>query len=350
MSKSDSGAKGALKPALKKTSSSQQKSTTAPDEKGTSSAKARKVKLADARPHRRSETQQGKDSAKSRVRTTRPQPASDETSSEQSVEIDAAKGLVFSSEQELFDFFRPHIQAIENEVASHRKPEDIAAESFGEYEELLGQVIEDPDEIWEEAISVGGIPITSFIGHYLTDQEGDTEGVYYVALAYTVDQSPRFVFSHFPSRNLDLVNNYRRGDLVFDRVIQEVSLGAMEGDALSEGDDLAVGLYKAMLVLRSAQDIKEAQFKDHSDKREPTIEDPDEIWRSHDLNGNTLVSFVKQFDDSAGVWYIAVTVEDTASSSHALLFSFPTNDLQLVDRYRHGENLQAEEVVQEASH
>jgi hypothetical protein len=45
-----------------------------------------------------------------------------------------------------------------------------------------------------------------------------------------------------------------------------------------------------------------------------------------------------------------VTIEDTPSSSHALLFSFPTTDENLIGRYRHGENMQAEEVVQEASH
>jgi hypothetical protein len=35
---------------------------------------------------------------------------------------------------------------------------------------------------------------------------------------------------------------------------------------------------------------------------------------------------------------------------HSLLFSFPTSDTYLLDRYRQGENLQAEEVVQESSH
>ncbi|NQZ19758.1 MAG: peptidase, partial [Bdellovibrionales bacterium] len=38
------------------------------------------------------------------------------------------------------------------------------------------------------------------------------------------------------------------------------------------------------------------------------------------------------------------------TNSHALLFSFPTSDETLVDRYRHGENLQADEVIQESSH
>ena len=55
-------------------------------------------------------------------------------------------------------------------------------------------------------------------------------------------------------------------------------------------------------------------------------------------------------EQNADLHYVVVTIEDTPSSSHALLFSFPTGDKNLLDRYRHGENLQAEEVVQEASH
>ena len=80
------------------------------------------------------------------------------------------------------------------------------------------------------------------------------------------------------------------------------------------------------------------------------LEDADEIWRSSDSLGNVLVSFIKEFGDEEEFSYIVVTVEDAPSGSHALLFSFPTRDRGLVDRYRHGENLQAEEVVQESSH
>jgi hypothetical protein len=157
---------------------------------------------------------------------------------------------------------------------------------------------------------------------------------------------------HFPSNDLELVGRFRRGHLLYDRVIKEVEQGAVEGDALSEGDDLAVGLYRAMLTLRGPSDVDEADFKDHESLREPTIEEPDEIWRSVDLAGNILVTFIKEFPDenTPEMHYVVVTIEDTPSSSHALLFSFPTTDTGLLDRYRHGENLQAEEVVQEASH
>jgi hypothetical protein len=260
--------------------------------------------------------------------------------------IDESRGLVFQSEDELYDHFLPQIQSLEKEYFTARANSDVQEKDFAHYEELLNQVLEDPDEIWEDAQSIHGFKVRSYVGHY----SSGTEAIYYVALAYATGDVPSFIFLHFPSNDLDLVDKFRRGNLIYDRVLKEVEAGAVEGDALTEGDHLAVGLYKAMLVLRSQKDVAEKDFHSLEHLREPTIEEADEIWRSNDLNGNTLVTFIKYFPDERDVHYVVVTIEDTASSSHALLFSFPTKDSSLVDRYRHGENLQAEEVVQEASH
>ena len=133
-----------------------------------------------------------------------------------------------------------------------------------------------------------------------------------------------------------------------------MGFGGIEGDALSEGDDLALGLYKAMLIVRSTSDIEESLFQNYAELREETIEEADEIWRNTTSNGYTLVTFIKDFsraeEGAEHLYYMAVTLEDEGTNSHALLFSFPSNDENLVDRYRHGENLQAEEVIQESSH
>ncbi len=268
--------------------------------------------------------------------------------------IDDKRGLVFSSEDELYDHFLPQIQALEKEYFTARADGDIQEREFAEYEGLLNQVLDDPDEIWEDTTppdkTTETLKVRTYVGHFTSDE--DNESVYYVALAYAAADVPTFVYLHFPSRDLSLVDKFRRGGLIYDRVIKEVEKGAIEGDALSEGDDLAVGLYRAMLKLRSDKDIPEEKFKDFESHRESSIEDADEIWRSVDLSGNILVTFIKDCPDEnlPGLHYVVVTIEDTPSSSHALLFSFPSVDDNLLDRYRHGENLQAEEVVQEASH
>jgi hypothetical protein len=263
--------------------------------------------------------------------------------------IDEAHGLVFSTEDELYDHFLPQIQALEKEYFMSRSNKDIQEKEFVKYEDLLTQVLDDPDEVWEDATTIHGFKVRSYVGHYTSESE---ESVYYVALAYATGDVPSFVFLHFPSGDLELVDRFRRGNLLYDRVLKEVEKGAVEGDALSEGDDLAVGLYRAMLTLRNDRDVSEKRFKKFEHMRELAIEDADEIWRSVDLSGNILVTFIKDCPDEGvqGLHYIVVTIEDTPSSSHALLFSFPTRDPNLIDRYRHGENLQAEEVVQEASH
>ena len=165
---------------------------------------------------------------------------------------------------------------------------------------------------------------------------------------------PTFIFLHFPTKFDTLCEHYRRGELVYDRTTDEGYTGGIEGDSLSEGDEMAQGLYKAMLIVRSPNDLEESIFQNYAELREETIEEADEIWRNTTLSGYTLVTFIKDFsrmeEGAEHLYYIAITLEDEGTNSHALLFSFPTNDESLVDRYRHGENLQADEVIQESSH
>lgn len=258
--------------------------------------------------------------------------------------IDEEHGLVFQSEQDLYSHFENEIQVLENEFFEIRSAEsDISEEQFKRYDAQLEKLLDDPDEVWEDATTLPGQRLFVYIRHF-------DKGVFHVAACYLTQSTPSFVYLHFPTNQEELVNHYRRGQLVFERSDANVPLAAIEGDALHEGDDLAGGLFSAMLILRNEKDIPEEDFHHYADCREVTLEDADEIWRSADSLGNVLVSFIKEFNDDEDFYYVVVTVEDAPSGSHALLFSFPTRDKGLVDRYRHGENLQAEEVVQESSH
>jgi hypothetical protein len=107
-----------------------------------------------------------------------------------------------------------------------------------------------------------------------------------------------------------------------------------------------------MLVLRSEKDIATEKFGDYAELRESTIDSPDEIWSKVDSTGHTLVTFIKEFPDQDvnDLHYLVITEEDPDTQINSLLFSFPSNDVSLVDRYRQGENLEAEEVVTESSH
>lgn len=286
--------------------------------------------------------------------------------------IDPERGLVFDGEDELFAHFHSEIAFLEKDFESQRNPQDIPREDFRKFDRYLTLVLEDPDEIWEDDETIAGKTLYHFLGSFKRDKNKDSKEnpenkaakppkrvkstsettINYIAVAYMVEEKPVFVFLHFPSRFAKTLEHYRRGELIYNKAVAEIELGAAEGDALSEGDPLAVGLYRAMLKVRADFDISENKFHEYVPLRERTIEEADEIWRSTDFQGNVLVTFFKEFlnEEHSEIDYIVVTLEDSPSNSHVLLFSFPTVDKQLVDRYRHGENLQADEVVQESSH
>lgn len=259
----------------------------------------------------------------------------------ESIVIDAAKKLIFNSEEELYEHFSADIERLEDEYQERRVDTDFAIEELSTYDDRLSDLLDDPDEVWKNG------ELFTYIKQFEDDPM-----VWHVALCYLTEETPSFIYLHFPSRDPMLIEKYREQEMIYDRSKREVPLGAMEGDALYEGDLLAGGLYKAMMMIRAKKDIAEDKFTDFAECREPSVEDPDEIWRHTDPQGYVLVTFIKEFEAAEGqnYFYIVVTLEDEASNSHSLLFSFPTKDGSLVGRYRHGENLQADEIVQESSH
>ncbi|MFV3410184.1 PBECR2 nuclease fold domain-containing protein [Bdellovibrio bacteriovorus] len=274
------------------------------------------------------------------------------TSSEKElILVDEAAGLIFENEKDLFGYFQSAIDKLEEEYIALRSAEDFTDEEQIEREHYLESTLDEPDEVWMDDKTFEEFAIYHFIKSF---EEGN-EAFKYVAVAYvsSEDEYPSFVFIHFPSKDSRVWQNYQRGEMVYDKTFEEVSAGSVEGDAMGEGDPLAMGLYQAMLKVRGEKDIPQEKFKDYADLREETIESADEIWRKNDLDGNILVSFIREFPDhetTKDLIYIAVTQEDEDSNVHSLLFSFPTTDKTLADRYRQGENLQAEEVSQESAH
>jgi hypothetical protein len=266
--------------------------------------------------------------------------------------LDREAGLVFPDEAALWEHFAPMIESLEAEYL--KIPDKFeGSPAMEELEQLdleteLEQTLEEPSEIWVDEKRFKEFPLFTFI------RALDREQAFQVALCFVnSDDEPCFILLHFLTLDLEKVNSYRKGDLIYDRAFDEVGFAMLEGDALSDGDPYAMGLFISMLKLRSEKDIEFGKFKELGEMyREETIENADEIWKSVDSKGQPLVTFIKEFPDSdiKDLHYVVVTQQDGSSGVHSLLFSFPTVDVSLVDRYRHGENLQAEEVTQESSH
>lgn len=265
-----------------------------------------------------------------------------------SIVIDEKAGLVFNSEQELYAFFEPQIQQLEREYQELvPTPEEFnfTEDSLSDH---LDMTLDDPAEIWYDEKTFSEFPIFHFIRPL-----PDVDAFHVVSCYVSSEDEPTFIFLNFFSREIRVVSKFQRGDLIFDRAFEEVGFGALEGDSLSEGDPMAMGLFLSMLKVRQETDIPFEKFqKLGAECRDETIQSADEIWRTVDSQGSVLVTFIKAFEDheEKDLKYVAITQEDEGASVHSLLFSFPTQDENLLDRYRHGENLQTEDVAQESSH
>jgi hypothetical protein len=254
--------------------------------------------------------------------------------------IDPDRSWIFEDEEDLFQFFKKDIEFIENKFKHY------LSQAIENKTPTLEYTLDDPSEVWERTdLFLDERPVYTFIRDFDDHIE--------IAFCHCFEKEPVFIYSHFSIKGTPDLEDLETEFLVRDKDMREVFKGALEGDSLNEGDDLAIGLYKAMLIIRSEDDFEETSFDDFLEIRETTIEEADEIWRSMDSYGNNLVYFIKEFEDgetSDVFHYIAATLEDPVSDSNVLLFSFPTNDRNLLDRYRVGENLQTEEVSQEGSH
>lgn len=264
--------------------------------------------------------------------------------------IDKEVGLVFKTEKQLFEYFEEKVAQIEEEYYKLRRESDLSEAEISSYEKHLEATLDDPDQVWRDQEVFKGQPT---VFHYLKRIPDVTPKTYYIATAYIdTDENPTFIFFHFATQDMELVNQYVTGELAFDKDYEAVGPGSIEGDGLTEGDPLAIGLYLSMMKIRGDKDIPEADFQKYGELREETIESADEIWRTIDMSGNVLVVFIKEFPEheKSNLTYVAVTQEDESSRVHALLYSFPSVDTSLVDRFRRGENLQTEEISQESSH
>lgn len=265
--------------------------------------------------------------------------------------IDEKQGLIFENEKTLFGFFSAPIKEYEKRFEKNYNANvDYTSEQHRELETYLEETLDDPDEIWVDDSSFEEFAVHTLVKTFETTQST----LNYIAVVYinTEENYPTFVFMHFPTKDEKLLEAFRKNEIIFHKKLETIQFAAIEGDSLLEGDYLAIGLLESMLKVRSEKDIPADKFMDFKDCRDSTIDAPDEIWRKVDSTGHVLVAFIREFTDMGveDLHYIVVTEEDSEAQVNSLLFSFPTNDTTLVDRYRQGENLEAEEVATESSH
>jgi hypothetical protein len=159
--------------------------------------------------------------------------------------IDEKQGLVFKSEDELYQHFRAQIDSLEKDFQKSRTAAgaDFTEEELESLMPYLDITLDQPDKVWMDEETFKKFPIYHF--HRTCEWQG--EPCYYIASAYVEEDSPTFIFLHFATKHNSVVQDFQRGQLIYDRMFEAFEPAYLEGDALIEGDILAFGLFTAMM-------------------------------------------------------------------------------------------------------
>jgi hypothetical protein len=253
---------------------------------------------------------------------------------ERALVLDPHNEVIFCGEACLKENFESEIDRLQREHLARRSDKDIPPAHFSKYQSYLELVLTEPDEVWEQATDEDAPPVSFFIGEYLHEEAP----VFYIAGAYYAEEKPAFVYIHFPTNDVELVQIYRSGTLVYDGLENQSD----EIFEISE-DSEAFELYREMIDHRSDTDVDLDEFSHFDELKLKTVDKPDEIWKRIDDSGNTFIIFIAHFTrEQEPVAYVVVTMDDEISDTTIPLFGFPTTDQKLLDRFRVGEKVLTE--------
>ena len=241
----------------------------------------------------------------------------------------------FCSEKCIRTYYDPMSEHYRLEMHSIRDPHDIPESDFDQYESYAPLCISDPDEVWT-TVTENGERFYTFMATF-TNEGGKFT---YVVMCFCLEMEPTYIVMSFPSRDKKLVEEFRKGEKVEISQAESESSTEPEVSPILAEDFLAKqgnAIEEEMLRYRNAADIPKKEFEDYTHLVEQTIESPDEVWELQDDANNTLLTLITQQDENLA--YVVICAFDhtqEAQESWRVVYSFPTNDASLVQRYRRG--------------
>lgn len=265
--------------------------------------------------------------------------------------VEKELGRCFCSEECIREYFQPTVEAMEDELAKLRSPDDFPPAEVDHYLDHQQLTLEDPDEVWMEQTESGDRRYT-FISRFTQGEKA----FYYVVVCIALDGNPSYVFLRFPTRDENLVDEYRRGtDMRVD--VEEVPEGTVQGieQVTANEDEISrdlPDLERLYSELRQPGDIPRDDFPRYETYIEPTLDDPDEIWQLVDMDGNEYYTFISRHkidenqaeEENITDEFMLIVVceplfdEESHARTFEPVFAFPTLDAALVQYFRKGIN------------
>lgn len=275
----------------------------------------------------------------------------------------------FCSESCIVEFFSPYMENYDNEELENRhmlglESSEVGVETFQD-KELFDRILYTPDEVWFEQSELK----EEYYTHIL--KYGPNLNLFYILTCSYFEGEPAFVYFKTVTQDLKLVELYRKGvsmndklyDSEADNDVEEDNSADREGkielqsslkdtEILDEVNlpadvvedlDLKKSEYLAVLLERRKEsDIPFEDFLDYDKYIAATLEDADDEFKDEDAAGDLIMTFIKSFQISGeSFFYIVscmeVTIPSLGQNAMIPILSFPSNDADLYTFYAVGE-------------
>lgn len=258
--------------------------------------------------------------------------------------VEEEKSRLFCSEECITAYFTPEIDRLEREYQKRRLDSDFSSEEREKVANLRWITLQEPDEVWREKTPSGDYRYT-----LISEFKPNQNRFWYVCQCLFLRNEPSFLFVAFPTRNEDLLAQYRKGERF--EWSHERDPGAPEAQMPQPIDMLADAwtedeTYRAQnLSTRAHSDIQPSEFHNYHELLEQTLEAPEEVWTvtlRNKPNGESsprMFQFIRQFPQQQDqtLWYVIVARETERDDQLEIVEAFPTRDAALVQKYRRGD-------------
>ena len=253
---------------------------------------------------------------------------------EKIVYVEESANRYFCSEKCIRSYYDPMAEYYRKQMLEVRDPHDVSEGDFAEYESYAPLCLSNPDEIWADTTEFG-----ETIYFYLANFTNEGGKFTYIVACFCLEDEPTYILLSFPTRDKKLAEEFRRGEKLEIKEEDEETTEPEVSPVLAE-DFLARqgnAIEEEMLRHRDPTDVPQSEFEEHIHLVDQTIENPDEVWELQDEGDNPILTLISQHEENLHYVVICTFDNSEGQESWRVIYSFPTRDPALVQRYRRGQ-------------
>ena len=263
--------------------------------------------------------------------------------------VEAESTRSFCDEKCIEKYFKPITTDLESTEKKYRKKYALETEKCLEYlsdVSIMESAMTSPDEIWclENGIKE---EIFSFIKKFEIDQK---EPFYVVVLCSIFDTYPGYVLLSTVTESKFLMEEFRIGE--------EVNVQEHFEDSQADEDEMGITNSEVEHIEKkktdilanhidnlSVADIPVDKYELYEEYLELTMENPDQVFKRSDEEGDTLFTYIKAYDkQGVSFYYFAVCMKLDMEGSEGEevivpILTFPSVDGDLYRLYHQGEQV-----------